>query len=125
MERSVDRGWSSRNLWRHTAAIGLVLSGYAEEELRRMTFLDVTHADDRHFVEQVAAVLLARRRALEMTLFRVVHETLINVHHHADSRSAALRIPERLQQLSGRLEIESSSTGTTVRAIVPLRAPSR
>jgi two-component system NarL family sensor kinase len=96
---------------------------------------------------------------LETTLFRVVQEALINVHRHAQSPSAAVRLTayaaltleiedrgggmspdlvarlnngggplgvglagmrERLQQLSGRLQIESSSRGTTVRATVPL-----
>jgi signal transduction histidine kinase len=101
---------------------------------------------------------------VETTLFRVVQEALINVHRHADSRTAAVRVRatadavileiedhghgmppdvlasvirggratgvglsgmrERLQQLGGRLKIESSGRGTTIRAIVPASRPS-
>jgi PAS domain S-box-containing protein len=97
---------------------------------------------------------------VETALFRVVQEALINVHHHAESSSAAIRLRvegeqialdiedrgrgmrpellaqlptgggamgvgvagmrERLQQLGGALDIESSQRGTTVRARVPL-----
>jgi signal transduction histidine kinase len=97
---------------------------------------------------------------LETTLFRLVQEALINVHRHAASPTATVRLRrtnntlsldvqdygrgmsadlaarltswngaagvglaslrERLQQLAGRLEIESSSRGTLIRAAVPL-----
>ena len=98
---------------------------------------------------------------VETTLFRVVQEALINIHHHADSPTATISLrvgtaqltlevadqgkgmpPElaaeppiggalgvgvpgmrqRLQQLGGSLEIETSEHGTLVRARVPLPA---
>jgi two-component system NarL family sensor kinase len=104
-------------------------------------------------------------QVVEMTLFRVVQEALINIHHHAESPTASIRLRvdgqcltleiadrgggmppeviahlptgggalgvgvtgmrERLQQLGGTLEIDSSARGTTVRARIPLpaRAP--
>ena len=91
----------------------------------------------------------------ERALFRVVQESLGNVHRHSRSRTATIRITredanvvlevvdqgrgmhirddgtvpkvgvglagmrERVRQLGGRFEIESSERGTTVRAIVP------
>jgi PAS domain S-box-containing protein len=97
---------------------------------------------------------------VETTLFRVVQEALINIHHHADSPTALIRLRvdahrllleiadrgrgmpsttiaqlpagggalgvgvagmrERLQQIGGTFDIESSGQGTTVRAEVPL-----
>jgi signal transduction histidine kinase len=97
---------------------------------------------------------------VETTLFRVVQEALINIHHHADSGTASIRLRvdgqrltlevedrghgmppeliaqlptgggalgvgvagmrERLLQLGGTLDIESSDRGTTVRAQIPL-----
>lgn len=97
---------------------------------------------------------------IETTLFRVVQEALINIHRHADSPSATIRLHgrgsdvllevedrgrgmpsqplaqpargggtlgvgvasmrERLQQLGGVLDIESSTRGTIVRARVPV-----
>jgi PAS domain S-box-containing protein len=97
---------------------------------------------------------------VETTLFRVIQEALINIHRHAGSRTAHIRlrvaadrltleiedhgrgmppdfvarlmggtgaigvglagIRERLEQLGGALEIESSDDGTIVRAIVPV-----
>jgi signal transduction histidine kinase len=97
---------------------------------------------------------------VETTLFRVVQEALINIHHHAGSSSAVIRLRvhgveltldvedrgrgmppallaqlptggsalgvgiagmrERLQQLGGTLDIESSERGTLVRARIPL-----
>ena len=96
---------------------------------------------------------------VEMALFRVVQESLTNIHRHSGSTSANIRLTregnqvlvqvrdlgrgmrlessadsgdtiqtigvgilgmrERLRQLGGRLEIESSYGGTTVTAIVP------
>jgi two-component system NarL family sensor kinase len=96
---------------------------------------------------------------VEMALFRVVQESLTNIHRHSGSASANIRLTregdqvlvqvrdrgrgmglesspdsedtiqtigvgilgmrERLRQLGGRLEIESSYRGTTVTAIVP------
>jgi PAS domain S-box-containing protein len=91
----------------------------------------------------------------EWALFRVVQESLGNVHRHSGSPTATIRIAreaaevilevtdqgqglhlrgdgtvvkagvglagmrERVRQLGGRFEVESSSRGTTVRAIVP------
>jgi signal transduction histidine kinase len=97
---------------------------------------------------------------IETALFRVVQESLGNIHRHSGSTAAAIRIRrdagtvrleisdeggglppglrqgnkemsvpvgvgiagmrERLRQVGGQLEIESSDRGTTVRAIVPL-----
>ena len=97
---------------------------------------------------------------VETALFRVVQEALINIHHHADSPTALIRLRvddnrllleiidrgrgmpstavaqlpagggalgvgvagmrERLQQLGGTFDIQSSGQGTTVRAQVPL-----
>jgi PAS domain S-box-containing protein len=99
---------------------------------------------------------LGRLRAeTERALFRVVQESLGNVHRHSGSPTATIRIGregaevilevtdqgcglrirgdgtvakagvglagmrERVRQLGGRFEIESSARGTTVRAIVP------
>jgi two-component system NarL family sensor kinase len=101
-------------------------------------------------------------QAVETTLFRVVQEALINIHHHAESPSALIRLRvdghrltleiedrgrgmpseviaqlptgggalgvgvagmrERLHQLGGTLDLESSARGTTVRAQIPLPA---
>ena len=94
----------------------------------------------------------------ERALFRVVQESLGNVHRHSGSSTAAIRIArvngdvvlevtdqgcglhvrgdgtvakagvglagmrERIRQLGGRFEIESSDRGTTVRAIAPVEA---
>jgi two-component system NarL family sensor kinase len=95
---------------------------------------------------------------IETALFRVVQESLGNIHRHSGSTTAAIRIRrdagtvrldirdegggltpalrqgikemtvgvgiagmrERMRKVGGRLEIESSDRGTTVRAIVPL-----
>jgi PAS domain S-box-containing protein len=90
---------------------------------------------------------------IETTLFRSVQESLINIHRHAKSATAGIRLRreggqvvlevqdkgrgirrvtgaaegvgiagmrERIQQLGGRLEIESGAGGTTVRAVLPL-----
>jgi signal transduction histidine kinase len=102
---------------------------------------------------------------VETTLFRVVQEALLNIHHHAGSPIALIRLRvesdrllleivdrgrgmpstataelpagggalgvgvagmrERLQELGGTFEIESSDEGTTVRAQVPLSRDSR
>jgi PAS domain S-box-containing protein len=103
-------------------------------------------------------------QTVETALFRVVQEALINIHHHADSPTALIRLRvdddrllleivdhgrgmpaaiarlpagggalgvgvagmrERLQQLDGTFEIESSDSGTTVRARVPLAEDAR
>ena len=94
------------------------------------------------------------------TLFRVIQEALLNIHHHADSPTALIRLRldherllleivdhgrgmprtaiaqlpagagatgvgvagmrERLQQIGGTFDIESSDRGTTVRVRLPL-----
>ena len=99
---------------------------------------------------------------VETALFRVVQESLINIHRHAASPSAQIRLRvdtgclaleiedrgrgmpreliaqmpsgggalgvgiagmrERLQQLGGTLDIESSERGTSIRARVPVAA---
>jgi len=101
---------------------------------------------------------------VETALFRVVQEALINIHRHAASPSALIRLRvepsglmleiedrgrgmppeliaqlpsgggalgvgvagmrERLQQLGGTLEIDSSDRGTVIRARLPLADPS-
>jgi PAS domain S-box-containing protein len=98
---------------------------------------------------------------IETTLFRVVQESLTNVHRHSKSPTATIRLSrratgvkleitdkgqgmptkalhsgnqnsgqlgvgimgmsERARQLGGRLEIDSSRRGTTVRVVIPLR----
>jgi len=98
---------------------------------------------------------------IETTLFRVVQESLTNVHRHSKSPTASIRLSrratgvkleitdkgqgmptkalhsgnqnsgqlgvgimgmsERARQLGGRLEIDSSRRGTTVRVVIPLR----
>jgi PAS domain S-box-containing protein len=98
---------------------------------------------------------------VETTLFRVVQESLTNVHRHAKSPTASIRLSrratgvkleirdkgqgmptkalhssnqnsgqlgvgimgmrERIRQLAGQLEIDSSRRGTTVRVVIPLR----
>lgn len=96
---------------------------------------------------------------IELTIFRMVQESLTNIHRHADSRTASIRLSfhddqvqleisdagkgipedkmallnssrgtgvgirgmrERLHQLGGDLEIESTSQGTRLRATVPV-----
>lgn len=88
---------------------------------------------------------------VETTIFRVVQESLTNIHRHSGTNTASILlirgpteiileakdagrgIPpdgkpgvgiasmrERVQQLDGRLEVESNSTGTTVRAFIPV-----
>jgi PAS domain S-box-containing protein len=99
-------------------------------------------------------------REVEMTLFRVIQEALINIHRHAESPTASIHLRvadgrltleiedhgrgmpqdfvarlmagtgaigvglagmrERLEQLGGALEMESSHDGTIVRALVPV-----
>jgi signal transduction histidine kinase len=96
---------------------------------------------------------------IETTLFRVVQESLTNVHRHSKSPKASIRLSrratevkleiadkgqgmpakalhsgyqnsgqfgvgimgmsERARQLGGRLEIESSRRGTTIRVLIP------
>jgi signal transduction histidine kinase len=91
-------------------------------------------------------------RDMEMALFRIVQESLDNVHHHSGSKHARVRLAhdeglvvlevkddgrgfgpdregdtgigiagmrERMLQLGGELHIDSTSAGTTVRAILP------
>lgn len=90
-------------------------------------------------------------RDIEMTIFRIVQESLTNIHRHSGSPDAAIRITrdenalvvnvsdhghgsgprnpgvgimgmrERVKQLGGRLDIQFGSAGTTVTAALPLR----
>ena len=108
---------------------------------------------------QLASDLGRLSRDLEIAIFRLVQESLTNIHRHANSSVAKVRIfrdalqqttlevsdqgkgmvamntngngplkpgvgiqgmRERVRQLGGKLEIESGSQGTTVRAIFPL-----
>ncbi|MFZ0884974.1 MAG: PAS domain-containing sensor histidine kinase, partial [Candidatus Acidiferrales bacterium] len=103
-------------------------------------------------------------RDAEMAVFRILQESLTNVHRHSASRTATVRlllrdarlilkvsdqgkgIPsanleesgedwtgalgvglrgmhERMRQLGGKLELESTSTGTTIVAEVPIETP--
>ncbi len=104
-------------------------------------------------------------RRVEFALFRVLQESLTNVHRHSEASDATIEfkhearevvleirdfgkgIPaerlqllqgmsgetgvglagmrERLHELNGKLEMESDSTGTSMRAIVPLYAMTR
>ena len=105
---------------------------------------------------ELAADLGRLTRDMETAIFRLVQESLTNIHRHADSPVAAVRVfrtdheirvevsdkgkgmaataskpgvgvqgmRERVRQLGGRLEIESSRQGTTVRAILPAPAVS-
>jgi signal transduction histidine kinase len=94
-------------------------------------------------------------RAVEMVLFRVLQESLTNIHRHSgsklarihlttDARNAVLTVQdqgkgfadrleepakmgvgiagmrERVQELGGEFQIDSTSRGTTVKAILPL-----
>jgi PAS domain S-box-containing protein len=103
-------------------------------------------------------------RDAELALFRVLQESLVNVHRHSGSETAQVRIfvrdgmavlevedqgkgmpeafkefgsewagshgvglrgmSERVRQLGGKLEVESSPRGTILRAIVPEQQPS-
>lgn len=101
-------------------------------------------------------------RELETTIFRLIQESLTNIHRHAESRTAAIRLwredrhvkvevqdrgrgmatedrkspsrptrtgvgiqgmRERVRELGGVFEIQSSNNGTTVRASVPFAEP--
>ncbi len=87
----------------------------------------------------------------ELAMFRVVQEALTNVQRHSGSREVTIRthrnadvtldisdlghgivaaagvgirsMEERVKLIGGRLEIESTMGGTTVRVILPLRGP--
>ena len=99
-------------------------------------------------------------RGVELTLFRVLQESLTNVHRHAKAQNVSVQVwckdgevmlevaddgkgiprrvlqrfqgggaagiglagmRERLWELDGRLEVESSETGTRIRATVPMK----
>jgi len=102
-------------------------------------------------------------REVETTVFRIVQESLTNVHRHAASPTARVRLAlepegirlevadqgrgmaphetngapdlehqlgvgiagmkERVRQLGGQLELDSTDTGVTVRAILPRSQP--
>jgi len=98
-------------------------------------------------------------KEIELTLFRIVQESLTNIHRHSESSTASIRISEdehqlcleirdkgqgipdsklqllntsagtgvgirgmreRLRQLGGDLEIQSSKNGTVLRAVLPV-----
>jgi signal transduction histidine kinase len=108
---------------------------------------------------QLPAKLGRLPREMEMGIFRMIQESLTNIHRHSGSSSAGIRIDrdereirlevrdngggmptkghqesseparpgigiqgmrERVKQLAGRLEIQSSSAGTIVRAFLPV-----
>ncbi|HXM97478.1 MAG TPA: MHYT domain-containing protein [Candidatus Dormibacteraeota bacterium] len=109
-----------------------------------------------HVDVQVSPNLGRLGRDTEMALFRVVQESLTNVHLHSGSRRAWIRLDrmrdsvileikdegdtgrnpetrrsvtpgvgilsmrERVTQMAGHLDIESSSAGTTIRATIPI-----
>jgi two-component system NarL family sensor kinase len=87
-------------------------------------------------------------REVETALFRVLQESLINVHRHSGATEASIHfhrepetvilevrglsaemgvglagMRERLHQLNGKLEIESDGNGTSMRATLPLHVP--
>jgi two-component system, NarL family, sensor kinase len=98
-------------------------------------------------------------RDIQLAIFRVVQESLTNVHRHSGSRSASICLTmaadqltleivdhgrgmppalpisragvgihgmrERIRQLGGHCEIESSGHGTIVRAVLPATRPER
>jgi signal transduction histidine kinase len=109
---------------------------------------------------EVSPRVARMERDVEMTLFRVVQESLTNIQRHSGSQLAAIRIhrnsdltleisdsgsgfpasapgrkedarfevgvgipsmQERVKLIGGRLEITSTSHGTTVRVTIPLR----
>ena len=103
---------------------------------------------------------IKRLPALELVLFRILQESLTNVHRYAQSRSVDVEVNwdaeevtlqvrdrgkgispellerfkatgegagiglssmrERIKELDGRFEIESSARGTTIRAVIPV-----
>jgi PAS domain S-box-containing protein len=101
---------------------------------------------------EISATLGRMTRETELALFRIMQESLTNIHRHSGSSQAQIRtdrspemirleiidkghgmlngeqrhgvgIPsmeERVKQIGGRLEIESTSRGTTVRVIIPM-----
>ena len=119
-------------------------------------FADRSNIDvDFHLAEDLGRL----PRDMETAIFRLIQESLTNIHRHANSPVASLSVlrnaenqivvevrdegkgmstsvgnghgpvktgvgiqgmRERVRQLGGKLEIESSSAGTTVRAILPL-----
>ena len=103
---------------------------------------------------QLAPNLGRPPREIETAIFRIVQESLTNIHRHSESKSACIAITresrfikveigdkgkgmdhqstrpatlgigiqgmkERARQLGGRLDIQSSPTGTTITAILP------
>jgi signal transduction histidine kinase len=102
---------------------------------------------------------------VEIALFRIVQESLTNIHRHSGSNTASITLQrkddavileikdqgrglsseqvlsandeigelgvgipgmrQRMRQLGGNLEVNSSALGTTIRASVPLNTPSK
>jgi PAS domain S-box-containing protein len=113
-----------------------------------------------HVALEVSPQISRLPQELETTLFRIVQESLTNMHRHSESSTGEIRMQvisgeivlevrdrgkgiappvlekikrdapgvgvgiagmrERMRQVGGRLEIESGSPGTTVRALLPL-----
>jgi PAS domain S-box-containing protein len=161
------------------------LAHQSVNELRRLSYLlhppllDEMGVEDaiRHYVKGFAKrskirvkVSLPQHKErltqdVELTVFRLVQESLTNIHRHSGSRTARVSISrdpsritlevgdqgrgippgtleesngsagrtgigiasmrERVKQVGGRLEINSSSKGTTLRATIPLSGASR
>jgi two-component system NarL family sensor kinase len=59
-------------------------------------------------------------RDVETTLFRVVQEALINIHRHADSRDAAIRLRQDGSAVT--LEVEDHGRGLSVESLAQLPA---
>jgi signal transduction histidine kinase len=118
-----------------------------------------------HTTFEVSNDFVRLSRDVELALFRVLQESLTNIHRHSGSPSAHIRLlirnemavleikdkgkgirpglleesgqdqfgvvgvglrgmNERMRQLAGRLELSSTSKGTTVTAMVPILGPS-
>ncbi len=118
-----------------------------------------------HTTFEVSNDFVRLSRDVELALFRVLQESLTNIHRHSGSPSAHIRLlirnemavleikdkgkgirpslleesgqdqfgmvgvglrgmNERMRQLAGRLELSSTSRGTTVTAMVPILGPS-
>jgi PAS domain S-box-containing protein len=170
---------SSNRKWRKLVSECQAVADQCIREVRTVSYLlhppmlDEAGLEDavRHYVDgfskrsgiQVELEVSPRfgriRQNVELTLFRVVQESLTNIHRHSGSRKALIRLDrnseritlevrdegrgipgsekkqtgafplgvgvgipsmhERVKQISGRLDIESRSSGTTVRVTIP------
>jgi signal transduction histidine kinase len=103
----------------------------------------------------IAEPLGTLEKEIELVLFRVLQESLTNVHRHSGSKTVSIRLGadsrqvrlevedhgkgvngsrsgigiagmrERVENLSGQFEISSNRAGTRVRAVLPLAAAAR